>query len=184
MTLNLQDRRVIAALAGIFTLGLACVLLMVLAALTLCALLLNALVGTIAEIFSTIGTLYAHGGPLTHLVMLLGLLLGIPYSFKRLRTPILRFLQQRFARFTAFAQQQRTSPVGDTEDLRDDRDYEEGEVIDLDAAGEEKVRQAHTTAANPTASRNAPATNKRHKKKRPRHQAKPQAPAMLALARP
>ena len=91
MTLNLQDRRIVTAIAAVFTLGLVCVLLLVLAALTLCAMLLNALVGTIAEIFSTIGTFYSHTGPFAHLVILLGILFGVPYSFKKIRVPTLHF---------------------------------------------------------------------------------------------
>ncbi len=90
--------------------------------------------------------------------MLLGALFGIPYSFKKVRTPTIRFFQRQTARFSAFAQRQQTPPDDDSEEeTRDDRDYEEGEVIDLDAAeGKGQVRT--TTARQPHM------TSKRNKK--------------------
>jgi hypothetical protein len=183
MNLNLTDRRVTTALAAIFLLGIACVLLLVLAVLTLCALLVNALIGTIAEAFTTVSTLYTSGGPLTHLIFLVGILFGIPFSFKRLRMPVLRFCQHQFARFTAFAQrQQRPSPAPDPiQEDEDQDDYEEGEVIEMDA--EEDTHQARTTTAPPTSGKRATTGGKprKQRKKQKRAHKTPTARAALAL---
>lgn len=182
MNLNLTDRRVTTALAAVFLLGIACVLLLVLAVLTLCALLVNALIGTIAEAFTTVSTLYTSGGPLTHLVFLVGILFGLPFSFKRLRMPVLHFCQRQFARFTAFAQRPSSAPADPTQEDEDHNDYEEGEVIDLDA--EEDSHQAQTTTAPPT-SRKPPTTGgksrKPRKKQKQAHKKAPTARAALAL---
>ena len=183
MNLNLTDRRVTTALAAVFLLGIASVLLLVLAVLTLCALLVNALIGTIAEAFTTVSTLYTSGGPLIHLIFLLSVLFGLPFSFKRLRMPVLHFCQHQFARFTAFAQrQQQPSPAPDpTQEDEDHDDSIEGEVIDLDA--EEETHQARTTTAPPT-SRKPPVTgskSRKQRKKQKRAHKAPTARAALAL---
>lgn len=182
MTLNLQDRRIVSALAAVFMLGLACVLLLVLAVLTLCAMLLNALVGTIGEIFSTIGTFYSHTGPVAHLVILLGVLFGVPYSFKKIRLPLLRSFQRQFMRFSTFAQHQQPSSTNDPGE--DERDYEEGEVIDLDA---KENSQARTTAGQPHSTSKRTTTTakkqrKQHNKKRPRHASPTRAALTLTHA--
>ncbi len=184
MNLNLTDRRITTTLAAVFLLGLSCVLLLVLAVLVLCAMLVNALIGTIGEAVTTVGTLYTSGGPLTHLIFLAGVLFGIPFGFKRLRMPVLRFCQRQFARFSAFAQQ-RPSPTPDPthEDEREEeRDYEEGEVIDLGETSE-NTHQARTTTAPHTANQRTTTgkSRKQRKKQKRTRQATANARAMLAL---
>ena len=185
MNLNLTDRRITTALAAVFLLGLACVLLLVLAVLVVCAMLVNALVGTISEAVATVITLYTNGGPLTHLLFLAGVLVGIPYSFKRLRIPVLRFCQRQFARFTAFAQREpRPSPAPDPtreEEREEDRPYMEGEVVDLDESSED-TNQARTTTAPPTAGQHTTRKSRKQRKKQKRaRQTRTSARAVLAL---
>jgi len=182
MNLNLTDRRITTALAAVFLLGLACVLLLVLAVLILCAMLVNALVSTIGEAVTTVSTLYTSGGPLTHLVFLVGVLFGIPFGFKRLRMPVLRFCQHQFARFTAFAQQQHTPPAGGSVYEEEERDYEEGEVIDLGETSE-NTHQARTTTAPRTANQRTTTgkSRKQRKKQKRSRQATVSAKAVLAL---
>ena len=178
MNLNLTDRRIVTALAAVFMIGLSCVLLLGLAILVMCAMLVNALVSTIAETVTTIGAVYSHTGPLAHLLMLLAILVGIPYSFKRLRAPVLRFFQRQFVRFSAFAQ--RAAPTNHAEE----RDFEEGEVIDLDAKEQEEARQARTAAANRVHSTTTGKPHKQRKNKNKKRQRQAAtARAMLTLTR-